>query len=252
MTGLAVTDVVVATAATFTGVIDVNDADIVNLKVGAGYVTSLYDSTGVVGVNTQHMLSTNDAGELVWKEPAQIGIATVNPGDDVWFVGTHGVDDYTASRGRTDDRPFRTIGYALSRISNRYEHTYNGGTATNAVNVQSGAESGNQKSPNGATYNEHTGELTLSFGSVHGMTTGDTITLDNNSLSFTCTMDGNTASKTYPRSGTDPIAGVTTAVTVLSTTSFRINVNVSPIIRGVNETLNIGGGVYEELSLIHI
>ena len=252
LTGLAVTDVVVATAATFTGVIDVNDADIVNLKVGAGYVTSLYDSTGVVGINTQHMLSTNADNTLSWKEPAQIGIATINPADDVWYVDTHGLDAYDASRGRTKDRPFKTVRYALSRISNRYEHTYNGGTATNAVNVQSGAESGNQKSPNGATYNEHTGELTLSFAGAHGMTTGDTITLDNNSLSFTCSMDGHTASKTYPRSGTDPIAGVTTAVTVNTTTSFTINVNVSPIIRGVNETLNIGGGVYEETFPLHV
>ena len=245
-----ITDIV-GTAASIT-TIDVTNIDALTAKINAGYVTSLYDSTGVVGINTQHMLSTNADNTLSWKEPAQIGIATINPADDVWYVDTHGLDAYDASRGRTKDRPFKTVRYALSRISNRYEHTYNGGTATNAVNVQSGAESGNQKSPNGATYNEHTGELTLSFGSVHGMTTGDTITLDNNSLSFTCTMDGNTASKTYPRSGTDPIAGVTTAVTVLSTTSFRINVNVSPIIRGVNETLNIGGGVYEETFPLHI
>ena len=177
MTGLAVTDVVVATAATFTGVIDVNDADIVNLKVGAGYVTSLYDSTGVVGINTQHMLSTNADNTLSWKEPAQIGIATINPADDVWYVDTHGLDAYDASRGRTKDRPFKTVRYALSRISNRYEHTYNGGTATNAVNVQSGAESGNQQSPNAATYDALSGRLTLSFASAHGMTTGDTLSL---------------------------------------------------------------------------
>ena len=246
LTGLAVTDVVVATAATFTGVIDVNNADIVNLKIGAGYVTSLYDSTGVVGINTQHMLSTNADGTLSWKEPSQIGIATVNPGTDVWFVGTHGVDDNEPSRGRTDDRPFKTIRYAVQRISNKYDHTYNGGTATNAVNVQSGAESGNQKSPNGATYDALTGNLTLSFASAHGLSTNDTITLDNNSLSFTCNMDNNGSSHTYPRA-TDPIAGVTTAVTVLNTTSFSLNVNVSPNIRGVNETLNIGGGVYEEV-----
>ena len=245
LTGLAVTDVVVATAATFTGVIDVNQGDIVNLKIGSGYVTSLYDSTGVVGVNTQHMLSTNDAGELVWKEPAQIGIATVNPADDVWFVDTHGVDDKEVSRGRSADRPFKTVRFALQRISNRYDHTYNGGTATNAVNVQSGAESGNQKSPNAAEYDAHYGRLTLSFASAHGMTTGDTITLDNNSLSFTCNMDNNATSHTYPRA-TDPIAGVTTAVTVVDSDTFYINVNVSPEIRGVNETLNIGGGVYEE------
>ena len=66
-----------------------------------------------------------------------------------------------------------------------YVHTWAGGTATNAVNVQSGAESGNQKSPNGSTYDASTGVLTLSFGTAHGMTTGDTITLDANSLTFT-------------------------------------------------------------------
>jgi hypothetical protein len=214
--------------------------------ITSGFMTSLYDSTGVVGVNTQHMLSTNADGTLSWKEPSQIGIATVNPGTDVWFVSTHGVDDNEPSRGRTDDRPFRTIKYAVQRISNKYDHIYNGGTATNAVNVQSGAESGNQKSPNAATYDALTGNLRLSFASAHGMTTGDTITLDNNSLSFTCNMDNNATSHTYPRA-TDPIAGVTTAVTVVDSDTFDLNVNVSPNIRGINETLNIGGGVYEEV-----
>ena len=48
---------------------------------------------------------------------------------------------------------------------------------SNAVNVQSGAESGNQKTPNGATYVPSTGVLTLTFASAHGMSTSDTITL---------------------------------------------------------------------------
>ena len=38
-----------------------------------------------------------------------------------------------------------------------YSHIYNGGTATNAVNVTSGSQNGQQKSPNGATYNPITG-----------------------------------------------------------------------------------------------
>ena len=244
-----ITDIV-GTAATIT-TIDAANFDAVNAKINAGYVTSLYDSTGVVGINTQHILSTNPDGTITWREPAQIGIATVNPGADVWFVDTHGVDDNEPSRGRTDDRPFKTIKYALSRISNKYPHTYNGGTATDAVNVQSGAESGNQKSPNGATYNEHTGELILSFGSAHGLSTADTITLDNNSISFTCTKDNNATSHTYPRVG-DPIAGVTTAVTVINSTSFSLNVGVSPLVTGENETLNIGGGVYEEIFPLYV
>ncbi len=116
ITGLAVTDIV-GTAASIT-TIDVTDLDALTAKINAGYITSLYDSTGVVGVNTQHMLSTNAAGQVVWKEPAQIGIATINAKLDTWFVSTNGVDDGDASRGRTAERPFRTIGYALSQIAN--------------------------------------------------------------------------------------------------------------------------------------
>ena len=115
ITGLAVTDIV-GTAASIT-TIDVTDLDALTAKINAGYITSLYDSTGVVGVNTQHMLSTNAAGEIVWKEPAQIGIATINAKLDTWFVSTNGVDDGEPSRGRTAERPFRTIAYALSQIT---------------------------------------------------------------------------------------------------------------------------------------
>jgi hypothetical protein len=126
ITGLAVTDIV-GTAATITTV-DFEVADILNatISVGiatsafvqAGFITSLYDSTGVVGLNTQHMLSTNPDGTITWREPAQIGIATINAKLDTWYVSTNGVDDGDASRGRTEERPYRTIAYALSQISN--------------------------------------------------------------------------------------------------------------------------------------
>ena len=115
ITGLAVTDIVGTAASIAT--IDVTDLDALTAKINAGYITSLYDSTGVVGVNTQHMLSTNAAGQVVWKEPAQIGIATINAKLDTWFVSTNGVDDGEPSRGRTAERPFRTIAYALSQIT---------------------------------------------------------------------------------------------------------------------------------------
>ena len=63
------------------------------------------------------MLSTNPDGTITWREPAQIGIATINAKLDTWFVSTNGVDDDDASRGRTAERPYRTVAYALSRIS---------------------------------------------------------------------------------------------------------------------------------------
>ena len=103
-----------------------------------------------------------------------------------------------------------------------FNHTFVS-AAADAVNVQSGAESGNQKTPNGATYIPSTGVLTLDFGSAHGLSTSDTITLDNDSITFTCDADNHQTNHTYPRA-TDPIAGVTTAVTVTSTTQFTLNV----------------------------
>src|SRR6056300_445055 len=145
ITGLAVTDIV-GTAATIT-TIDVTEGDILNAKITAGiitdivgtaativtidadylvgdtsyinvgYVTSLYDSTGVVGLNTQHILSTDPGGTITWREPAQIGIATINQRTDTWFVSLNGVDDGDASRGRTPERPYRTIKYALAAMT---------------------------------------------------------------------------------------------------------------------------------------
>src|SRR6056300_751680 len=145
ITGLAVTDIV-GTAATIT-TIDVTEGDILNAKITAGiitdivgtaativtidadylvgdtsyinvgYVTSLYDSTGVVGLNTQHILSTDPGGTITWREPAQIGIATINQRTDTWYVSLNGVDDGDASRGRTPERPYRTIRYALQQMT---------------------------------------------------------------------------------------------------------------------------------------
>ena len=103
-----------------------------------------------------------------------------------------------------------------------FNHTFVSAN-NNAVNVQSGAENGNQKTPNGATYIASTGVLTLTFASAHGMSTNDTISLDNESIIFTCDADNYQTNHPYPRA-TDPIAGVTTAVTVTSSTEFTLNV----------------------------
>ena len=64
---------------------------------------------------------------------------------------------------------------------------------------------------------------------AHLLTTSNTISIADNGLSFTCVMDGNTATKTYPRS-TDPISGIATAITATTTNTFTINVGASPIL----------------------
>ena len=64
---------------------------------------------------------------------------------------------------------------------------------------------------------------------AHNITTSNTLTIADNALSFTCTMDGNTATKTYPRS-TDPVSGQTITITQTTTNTITINVGASPIV----------------------
>ena len=137
------------------------------------------------------------------------------------------------------------VGMGVTLSSMTLSCNYGSGTHTfvsadnNAVNVQSGSENGNQKTPNGATYVPSTGVLTLTFASAHGMSNGDTITLDNESITFTCDADNYATEHEYPRVG-DPIAGVTTAVSNVTATSFTINVGSVPLQNKVYPDGNVG------------
>ena len=51
----------------------------------------------------------------------------------------------------------------------------------------------------------------------HDFKYGDRLTLEPNSFSFTCTMDGDQAAKTYPRAGLDPYALKPYVVTAVTT-----------------------------------
>ena len=81
--------------------------------------------------------------------------------------------------------------------------------------------------------------MTLAFASPHGMSTSDTITLDDGSISFKCARDNYATVHAYPRPH-DPISGVTTAVTVSSTTAFTLNVG-----RSLNSSVSISTASYE-------
>ncbi|BCU94076.1 MAG: hypothetical protein CM15mV4_0410 [Caudoviricetes sp.] len=122
-------------------------------------------------------------------------------------------------------------------------HTWAGGTATSAVQsggdyahtfvsaVANGVTSNVGNLPNpvtGATYNAGTGEMVITSAG-HGLTTSNTLSIADNTLSFTCTMDGNTATKTYPRS-TDPSSGQALNISGVTTDTITVNVGGSPIV----------------------
>ncbi len=85
-----------------------------------------------------------------------------------------------------------------------------------------------QWTPSDATYDPATGALVLTIGTGHGLSIGEGVVLDTDSLSFTCTMDGNTATKTYPRAGHDPYALRSIPIDSVSDTTITLNVGVSP------------------------
>ena len=145
-----------------------------------------------------------------------------------------------------------TVNVGASASQDQYPHTFvsavagaviSGGNyphtfvtaAANAVNIVGGS----QLTPSNATYNAVTGDLVMYFGSAHGVTTLNTLSIDNNSLTFSCGMDGNATTKTYPRAGTDPQAGQNMPVQSVTTTSITVNVGTSPLV-----DWNVSNAVY--------
>ena len=87
-----------------------------------------------------------------------------------------------------------------------------------------------QYTPSGAVYLPATGVMTLTIG-THNFNIGDAILIAEESLTFTCALDGNTSPKSYPRAagvpnttGTDPFYDK--AILIIATTPTTITVNV--------------------------
>lgn len=75
-----------------------------------------------------------------------------------------------------------------------------------------------------ASYNPATGEMTITI-IGHGMTTTDQIRIENHSLGFTCTRDGNKKVASYPRL-TDPYQGRWLRITAVTENTFTVNVGL--------------------------
>jgi len=91
--------------------------------------------------------------------------------------------------------------------------------------------------PTDASYDPTTGDLVLTIAN-HGLNTGNTVSIATSAITFTCSMDQHNTDHAYPRA-TDPVAGIQTAVTGFTTSTFTINVGTSPIV-----THNVTNAVY--------
>ena len=101
-------------------------------------------------------------------------------------------------------------------------------TTADTFTINVGASGPDQQwTPTDATYDPATGQLVLTIGSGHGLTVGEGVVIDDNGLSFTCTMDGNTSTKSYPRNGIDPFSGRSIPIDSVTDTTITLNVGVS-------------------------
>lgn len=141
-----------------------------------------------------------------------------------------------------DTVPSTTTFTSVLGSSNGIIHTYKPArhtfvrARTGAINVVNGsiggAANGTQYTPTIVAYEGATGIATFTVPG-HALGSGDTISIDNESLIFTCTADYNSSEHAYPRS-TDPAStsnsllnnGVL-SVTQISATEFSVNVGLS-------------------------
>ena len=134
------------------------------------------------------------------------GIAVITLPDNNLEVGQN---VQIAQNALTFSRGSGSNGSVPAAATTSYEITQNGATSTATA----------------ATYDAATGVLVVTVAN-HGFTTNDKIRIEDNSLTFTCTKDGNHENKTYPRS-TDPFSGRWLRPTAVTTNTFTVNVGPS-------------------------
>ena len=107
-------------------------------------------------------------------------------------------------------------------VTTQQNHYFNGlGDYVYLDNLEFSCTKINVGTPNGFTYDPSTGISTISFASAHGLVNGDAISIDTDSITFTCTQGpGN---HTYPRA-TDPANGQYLTISNVSANSFQVNV----------------------------
>ena len=182
-------------------------------------------------------------GINVGSTAVEIGVTTNKFSSDLGIQWGITGFDYTESTGVATITTKGNHNVVSAIGSGGGEHIYVGGTASNAVQsggnylhtfvsaVANSVTSNLGNLPNPVTnvvYTPSTGNMVITS-AAHGLTGSNTISIADNGLSFTCTMDGNTEIKTYPRSSA-PASVANLAITATTTNTFTVNVGASPIV----------------------
>ena len=113
------------------------------------------------------------------------------------------------------------IPYALIS-GGEYEHET---VSIEGNSLRDGSWNGSAISPTDVSYNPTTGDVEYTLAG-HSLTTSDSVGIRTGSMVLKCSMDGKETLHSYPRAS-DPVAGVITSITGVTTDTFTVNVGAS-------------------------
>ena len=178
---------------------DILDAVVADIRNGSNDkvwdASALYVNRTANPVELSHI--ENEIPETIYTLEKATEIVQYVINNTIWDVqGDHGLT-------QTFDTTITESSYASETTFTPSTATYDAATGDLVITSNShGLTAPTTKTASNASYVATTGVLTITSNG-HGLSNGDRIKLADDSLTFTCTMDGNTAQKTYPRAN-DP------------------------------------------------
>ena len=144
-------------------------------------------------------------------------------GEMILTVGQHGL-----GIGRGVVLVTGSIAFTCDQDGNTTTHSYprSGSDPFAGKSIDIIAVGVTQHTITNAPYNAETGDVTITIVS-HSFSNGDYIKLSDNSLTYTCVLDGNTVTKSYPRPGYDYPSGRWLEISNVTTNTFGINIGSS-------------------------
>ena len=193
--------------------------------------SSGFGDNGVYNLNDP---STYDAGTTLVEFTPTGATYTPNNGNLVLTIGSHSLTTSDTVTIRPHSLSFQCDmdgGQAIKTYPQPYSTPFEddlaiSATSATTITVNVGASPLVQFTPTGATYNPATGDMEITIGS-HSLEVGKHVKIADQSISFTCTQDGNVAVQSYPRT-TDMASGASLMIEGATATTITVNVGTSP------------------------
>tara|TARA_R100001594_G_scaffold439_2_gene1654 strand:+ start:3602 stop:17350 length:13749 start_codon:yes stop_codon:yes gene_type:complete len=195
------------------------------IALGTTAITATTSTTFTVNVGASPLVYF-DVSDATYD--ANSGIATLT-------IGSHSLTTSTSIRLSDNSLTFRCAMDDYATL-HTYPRSTDPGfstalgittTTANTISINVGVSTIVKYDVSAADYNATTGIMTMTIGD-HTLKSGTNIKIATESLTFTCSKDGNSTTHRYPRKP-DPYYGGTPITAVNSTTEFEVNIGVSTV-----------------------